>query len=92
MDVLFIGPLDLSVNLGIPQQFDHPIFLEAKQKVSEAAGNAGKSAGILLLNPDQLQATVKAGFTFIALGSDGGLIAAGMRNIASAFDPYRGES
>ncbi|HCR18843.1 MAG TPA: 2-dehydro-3-deoxyglucarate aldolase [Candidatus Latescibacteria bacterium] len=92
VDVLFIGPLDLSVNLGIPQQFDHPTFLEAKRKVSEAAGNAGKSAGILLLNPDQLQATVKAGFTFIALGSDGGLIAAGMRNIASAFDPYRGES
>jgi 4-hydroxy-2-oxoheptanedioate aldolase len=91
VDVLFIGPLDLSVNLGIPQQFDHPLFLDAKRKVSEAAKNAGKSAGILLLNPDQLPDTVEAGYTFIALGSDGGLIAAGMRNIARAFDPYKGE-
>jgi 4-hydroxy-2-oxoheptanedioate aldolase len=60
-------------------------------ETAEAAKNAGKSAGILLLNPDQMPATVEAGFTFIALGSDGGLIAAGMRNIASAFEPYRGE-
>ncbi|MDA0748957.1 MAG: aldolase/citrate lyase family protein [bacterium] len=89
VDVLFIGPLDLSVNLGIPQQFDHPKFLEARAKVSEAAKKAGKAAGILLLNPDHLEPTVKAGFTFVALGSDGGLVAAGMRNIATSFEKYK---
>ena len=89
VDVLFIGPLDLSVNLGVPQQFDSPTFLEAKQRVSDAARKAGKAAGILLLNPAQLEDTVKAGFTFVALGSDGGLVAAGMQQNAAAFDPYR---
>ena len=87
--MLFIGPLDLSVNLGVPQQFDSPTFLDAKQRVSDAARKAGKAAGILLLNPDQLAPTVEAGFTFVALGSDGGLVASGMQQNAAAFDPYR---
>lgn len=89
VDVLFIGPLDLSVNLGIPQQFDHPKFLEARNKVLEAAKKAGKVAGILLLNPDQVEETIAAGFSFVALGSDGGLVAAGMKQLVSEFDNYR---
>ena len=76
VDVLFIGPLDLTVNMGIREQFDHPDFLDAKAKVANAAKNAGKSSGILLLNADQVPETVEAGFTFVALGSDGGLVAA----------------
>ena len=89
VDVLFIGPLDLSVNLGIAQQFDHPTFLEAREKVSKAAEKAGKAAGILLMNGGQLDDTVEAGFTFVALGSDGGLVAAGMRQNAAEFDRHR---
>lgn len=88
VDVLFIGPLDLSVNLGIPQQFDHPRFLDARTRVSDAARRAGKAAGILLLDPDHLDAAVRDGFTFIALGSDGGLVAAGMQNVSAAFNPH----
>ena len=89
VDVLFIGPLDLSVNLGIPEQFDNPKFSDARQKVANAARRAGKAAGILLLNPAQIEATVQAGFKFVALGSDGGLVANGMQQLASAFEPYR---
>ena len=89
VDVLFIGPLDLTVNMGIREQFDHPDFLDAKAKVANAAKNAGKSSGILLLNADQVPETVEAGFTFVALGSDGGLVATGMRNLNAAFDAYR---
>ncbi len=89
VDVLFIGPLDLSVNLGIPEQFDNPKFSDARRKVASAARRAGKAAGILLLNPAQVEATVQAGFTFIALGSDGGLVANGMQQLASAFEPCR---
>jgi 2-keto-3-deoxy-L-rhamnonate aldolase RhmA len=89
VDVLFIGPLDLSVNLGIPQQFDHPDFLDAKARVVKAAHNNGKAAGLLLLNDGQVGQAVEEGFSFIALGSDGGLVAAGMRNLSAAFDPYR---
>jgi len=89
VDVLFVGPLDLSVSLGIPQQFDHPRFREALARVSDAALARGKAAGILLLSPDQIEQTVADGYTFIGLGSDGGVLASGMKNLASAFAPFR---
>ena len=89
VDVLFIGPLDLSINMGIPQQLDHPRFRAAVAKVNQAARRAHKAAGILLFSPDQLEQTVADGFTFIGLSSDGNVLADGMRNLAAAFEPYR---
>ncbi|MCW3094418.1 MAG: 4-hydroxy-2-oxovalerate aldolase [Chthonomonadaceae bacterium] len=85
VDVLFVGPLDLSVSLGIPQQFTHPDFRAALQRVSEAARNANKAAGILLASADQIAPTVADGFTFLAVGSDGGMVAAGMKSLRAAF-------
>ena len=89
VDVLFIGPLDLSVSLGIPQQPAHPDFRAALNRVVAAARQAGKAAGILIPAAEQISPTVADGFTFIAVGSDGGLVAGGMRNIATAFAGYR---
>lgn len=89
VDVLFIGPLDLSINLGIAQQFDHPKFRAALAKVVAACRKAGKAAGILLMKPEEVDHTVKDGFTFIALGSDGGLVAGGMKKLVSAFEKYK---
>lgn len=89
VDVLFVGPLDLSVNLGIPQQTTHPDFLAAIRRVIAAAKGAGKVAGTLLANPDQIAPAVAEGYTFLAVGSDGGMVAAGMKNLKSAFDLNR---
>ncbi|MBT4140289.1 MAG: 2-dehydro-3-deoxyglucarate aldolase [Candidatus Latescibacteria bacterium] len=89
VDVLFVGPMDLSVNMGIREQFDHPDFIAARKKVADVAKNAGKAAGILLLNPDQVPEAIELGYTFVALGSDGGLINTGMHQLASQFDAYR---
>ncbi len=88
-DVLFIGPLDLSVSMGIPQQFDHPRFRDALKTVADAAKSHGKAAGILLNSPDQIAHTVEDGFTFIGLGSDGSVLADGMRRLAESFAPCR---
>ena len=85
VDVLFVGPLDLSVGLVIPQQYTHPEFRAALLRVSEAARKANKAAGILLGSADQIAPTVADGFTFLAVGSDGGMVAAGMKSLRSAF-------
>ncbi|MBD3305978.1 hypothetical protein GF339_06310 [candidate division KSB3 bacterium] len=84
VDVLFVGPLDLSISLNMPKRFDDPEFREALQKVSNAAKQAGKAAGILLPNADPLDMVVDYGFTFIAASSDGGMVVAGMSNIHRA--------
>jgi 4-hydroxy-2-oxoheptanedioate aldolase len=88
-DVLFVGPLDLSASLGIVQQFDHPEFRAAQARVVAACRKAGKAAGILLPGAEQIERAIADGFTFIGVGSDGGLVAAGMRKLAAAFEKYR---
>jgi 4-hydroxy-2-oxoheptanedioate aldolase len=83
VDVLFIGPLDLSVNLGIAQQFENPIFLEAMDSVAEACKDQKKAAGILVPNLDLLPRWIEIGFTFFVVGSDGGCVAKGLDRIYS---------
>jgi 2-keto-3-deoxy-L-rhamnonate aldolase RhmA len=91
VDVLFVGPLDMTISMGIPQQYDHPRFRAALRKVAEASRTHGKAAGILLSRPEELRQTVADGYTFIGLGSDGGLLAQGMKELAAAFLPYRAQ-
>ncbi len=89
VDVLFIGPMDLSVSLGHPGDFQHPEQQEAYRKVIAAAKNNGKSAGILLQTIDQIEPTVELGFKFIAIGSDSALVGSGMREFASALGRFK---
>jgi len=78
IDVLFVGPADLSYNLGIRDQFDHPRFLAAVHTVVTAAHAHGKAAGILVHAVPLVAKCREWGFTFVALGSDGGAVRAGM--------------
>jgi 2-keto-3-deoxy-L-rhamnonate aldolase RhmA len=71
VDVLFVGPSDLSYSMGIFRQFDHPEFRSAIERVVTAAEGAGKAAGIFLTAVDQIPAAIADGFRMIGLGSDG---------------------
>ncbi len=84
VDVLFVGPLDLSVSLGAPRQLDRPDFREALKKVVAACRQQGKAAGILLWKTEQLDQAVSDGFTFIGLGSDGAAVGTAMSQWATA--------
>lgn len=84
VDVLFIGPMDLTTSLGVQDQYDHPRYRDAVRQVSAAARAAGKATGILLLNPALLPMCDEFGITVVALGSDGGHVNAGLRASAAA--------
>ena len=84
VDVLFAGPTDLTHNLGIRDQLDHPDFLAAQQRVVAAARKHGKAAGILVHIPALVARCREQGFSFVALGSDGGVLRAGfVQNLAT---------
>jgi len=70
IDVLFVGPVDLSIALGTHGQPDHPRYWDAVRTTAEAAKKAGKAAGILLLNPDDFKRYHDLGYRLIASGSD----------------------
>lgn len=72
IDVLFVGPSDLSYSMGIFREFDAPEFRSAIERVNEAARAAGKTTGIFLTDVAQVPAALADGFRMIGLGSDGG--------------------
>jgi 2-dehydro-3-deoxyglucarate aldolase/4-hydroxy-2-oxoheptanedioate aldolase len=82
VDVLFVGPSDLSMALGIPGQFENPILLEAFDKVIDAARSSNIAPGILAVDPDRVEALSSRGFTFIGVGSDASLLRAAARSAA----------
>jgi 2-keto-3-deoxy-L-rhamnonate aldolase RhmA len=71
-DVLFVGPTDLSYNMGIRDQLESTQFTEVLKKVSDAAKAHGKAAGVLVHIPTLVPRMRELGYTFVALGSDGG--------------------
>ena len=74
VDVLFIGPSDLSHSYGILGQFEHPDFTDAIARTVGAAKAHGKALGILLPKPADLDHYRELGFRFIACGSDAVLL------------------
>ena len=76
VDVLFVGPGDLSHALGVPGQLDAPVFRAALERVIAAARDAGISAGILARDHDAAERYVEDGFTYLAIGSDSTMLAA----------------
>lgn len=74
VDVLFVGPVDLSYSMGIVGQFEAPQFVQALETVAAAAKGAGKAAGILLKSPDDSSRLLEMGYTFLGCGSDSGML------------------
>jgi len=87
VDVLFVGPLDLSISLGTPKTFEDDRFLAALDQVGRTARTAGKAAGILLPHAGWLDLVRDLGFTFVAIGADGGMVMSGLE---AAFEKLSG--
>jgi 4-hydroxy-2-oxoheptanedioate aldolase len=84
VDVLFIGPSDLSHSYGILGQFDHPDFAAAIERTAAAAKQHNKALGILLPKPADLQHYWSLGFRFIASGSDAVLLNNAARSLVQS--------
>ena len=70
VDSLFIGPLDLSFALGVPEDFDAQVFTDAVTTVVAAARSASKPVGSLISDQARIASMREYGMDFLALGSD----------------------
>jgi 4-hydroxy-2-oxoheptanedioate aldolase len=75
VDVLFVGPIDLSVDLNQPKAFSSDAFNAALEKVREGCSLEGKVAGILAPTHELALDWQKRGFSFMVVGADGGILA-----------------
>jgi 4-hydroxy-2-oxoheptanedioate aldolase len=89
VDVLFVGPSDLSHGMGILGQFDNPRFAGAVRGVAAAAAKHGKAAGILLPKPDDFTYYHDLGYRFLASGSDGVLLGNAARSLLNTLTSAR---
>lgn len=82
VDVLFVGPSDLSHALGIPGDVEHERFRAAVDRVLAACGRRGKRSGLLTADAGSVSRSAALGYRMIAVGSDSSFLAAGARRAA----------
>jgi 2-dehydro-3-deoxyglucarate aldolase/4-hydroxy-2-oxoheptanedioate aldolase len=75
VDVLFVGPRDLSHDLGVPGQLTAPAYLDSLEQVRLAARKHGKACGLLVPDGTAAAAKMADGWTFVTIGSDSTLLA-----------------
>ncbi|MCP5371738.1 MAG: HpcH/HpaI aldolase/citrate lyase family protein [Hyphomicrobiales bacterium] len=74
VDGIFIGPSDLAADMGHLGNNRHPDVQDAISVILERCKTAGKPAGILTGVEEDAKAFLEAGFTFVAVGADMGLL------------------
>ena len=90
VDCLFIGPSDLAAGLGHFGNPGHPDVQQAIAQVHVAARTAGKATGILSPVEADAQRYLEMGMTFVAVGSDLGVLRMHTQALCDRFrDPSR---
>jgi 4-hydroxy-2-oxoheptanedioate aldolase len=71
LDAVFIGPHDLSVSIGHPEEYDHPLFEAAVRKIIQTTRGKGLAIGIhFSLEPERQIKWVKEGVNIIVHSFD----------------------
>jgi 4-hydroxy-2-oxoheptanedioate aldolase len=85
VDGVFIGPSDLSASLGHIGNPAHPEVQKALETCVRRLKAVGKPAGILTGNEEEVRRYIGWGYTFVAVGSDVGLLSRGADALAKKF-------
>lgn len=83
VDLLFVGPTDLTLNLGLVDDRKNPKVRDAMRRVVEACEEAGKIPGTMVIDAEEKRAAVEMGFRFISLASDIRFLIAGAKSYRS---------
>jgi len=86
IDLLFIGPADLTASLGIPFQFTHPTYDDAVSRIARAAAKFGKWWGLPVPDGAAARRWAARGARFFNIGSDYSLLKSGFARIRQEFD------
>ncbi|MEW9520527.1 HpcH/HpaI aldolase family protein [Streptomyces tubercidicus] len=72
VDLVFIGPNDLHLALGLPAKFwsEEPAFQDAVHTVADACRDRGLPLGTLCRDAVSVRNRIEDGFTFLGLASD----------------------
>lgn len=84
VDVIFLGPYDLSQSLGIPGQVENPVVLEKMESVIAKASEKGIAIGTFADTPERAQRWIDLGIKYVAVSCDSKMLLDGARDITTA--------
>jgi 2-dehydro-3-deoxyglucarate aldolase/4-hydroxy-2-oxoheptanedioate aldolase len=86
LDLLFVGPADLSQSLGLPADWEHPRHWQALERVARAARDNSVHWAILPPNVSYARRCVELGCAMLSLGLDVWIVQRGLKAFQ---DEYR---
>ena len=85
-DGIFVGPCDLSIALGVPLQFDHPLLTAAVERILKACRDNGKESYIFAGNMQDAVKWAAKGFDSVTYSLDASVFIQAFRAVLSAID------
>ena len=80
---VFVGPNDLTVNMGIPDEYDHPDLIAMLKRIIDTADRHHVAAGCWFGKPEQAMRTIRQGARFVVFSNDGVLLRDAMQGAFS---------
>ncbi len=70
IDAVLIGPADLSISLGVPGEFQHPLMVETIEAVRNACVRHGIAPGVHMRSPALAKFWIEHGMLFVSCGNE----------------------
>jgi len=83
---VFVGPGDLTVNMGLPKEYDHPDLIAALKRIIETANRQHVAAGCWFGKRRQVVRTIRQGARLVVYSNDSVMLKEAMD---SSFDEFR---
>jgi len=74
LDIVMVGPADLSIALGIPGEFDHPLLVSTVERLVEKCNQHGVVPGIQTRSVAMSKFWAERGMRFVGAGAEHGLL------------------
>ena len=87
IDVLFIGPFDLSASMGKPGRFDDPEVAAMIERAEQAILASGKTLGSITRSEDDAKAMFGRGHQMVVAGSDVTILRDAVRSLVDTYAP-----
>lgn len=89
VDMLMLGPADMSVRMGLAGQFDHPEVVAAQRRIAQAAQSAGKQWATTSVSMEQARQFREQGAGLIFHGADLVFVRQALLDLRARFDELR---
>lgn len=74
VNIAMVGPADLSIALGVPGEFEHPLMISTVENLIETCNRHGVVPGIQTRSTAMAKAWIERGMRFVGAGAEHGLL------------------